>query len=115
MPRGVVAGGLILELAERAGAIPAGVPGVCDRQLAHPAARGVEPLPVEVLHHVADSAVAEPGDRVEPVDGQLAQALKVRALAAEALEQEGRGWRPTARGNRRSPPCRGRCMVALRK
>ena len=27
--------------------------GVCDRQLAHPAARGVEPLPVEVPHHPA--------------------------------------------------------------
>ena len=29
------------------------------------------------------------GDRVDPVDGQLAQALKVAALTAEALEQEG--------------------------
>ena len=43
--------------------------GVCDRQLAHPAARGLEPLPVEVPHHAAGSAVAERGDRVEPVDG----------------------------------------------
>ena len=32
--------------------------GVCDRQLAHPAARGVEPLPVEVPHDPAASAVA---------------------------------------------------------
>jgi len=29
-------------------------------------------------------------DRVEPVDGQLAQGLKVGALTAEALEQERR-------------------------
>ena len=43
--------------------------GVCDRQLAHTAARGVEPLPVEVPHHAADSAISERGDRVEPVDG----------------------------------------------
>jgi hypothetical protein len=63
--------------------------GICDRQLAHPAARGVETQPIEVPHHAADSAVSERGDRVEPVDGQLAQALKVGALAAEALEQEG--------------------------
>ena len=33
---------------------------------------------------------AERRDRVQPVDGQLAQTLKVRALAAEALQQERR-------------------------
>ena len=31
----------------------------------------------------------ERSDRVEPVDGQPAQALKVGAIAAEPLEQEG--------------------------
>ena len=89
--------------------------GVCDRQLAYPAARGVEPLPVEVPHHAADSALAERGDRVEPVHGQLAQALKVGALAAEALEQEG-----GVRDGELVPAidCRGvavGCVVALRK
>ena len=60
--------------------------GVDHRQLAQAAARGVEPQPVHVPHDPAAGAVAERADRVEPVDGQLAQALKVRALAAEALE-----------------------------
>ena len=89
--------------------------GVCDRQFAHPAARGVEPLPVEVPHHAADRAVSERGDRVEPVDSQLAQALKVGALAAEALEQEGRV------GDRQLVPVVHRrrievgCVIALRK
>ena len=89
--------------------------GVCDRQFAHPAARGVEPLPVEVPHHAADSAVSERGDRVEPVDRQLAQALKVGALAAEALEQERRV------GDRQLVPAVDRrrlgvgCVVVLRK
>jgi hypothetical protein len=87
---------------------------VCDRQFAHPAARGVEPLPVEVPHHPADSAVSERGDRVEPVDGQLAQALKVGALAAEALQQERRVR------DRQLMPAVGRllgvgCVVVLRK
>lgn len=50
---------------------------------------GVEPQPVYVPHNPTAGAVAEPGDRVKPVHRQLAQALKVRALAAEALEQEG--------------------------
>lgn len=45
--------------------------------------------PVYVPHNPTAGAVAEPGDRVKPVHRQLAQALKVRALAAEALEQEG--------------------------
>ena len=63
---------------------------VPEEQLAHPAAGGVEPQPVEIPHHAAASAAAERRDRVEPVDGQLAQALKVGALATEALEQEGR-------------------------
>ena len=60
--------------------------GVGDRQLAHPAAGGVEPLPVDVPHDKAGAVVAERGDRVESVDGQLAQALKISAFAAEALE-----------------------------
>ena len=37
-----------------------------------------------------DGAGSERGDRVEPVDGQLAETLKVGALTAEALEQERR-------------------------
>ena len=63
----------------------------------------------------AASAVAERGDRVEPVDGQLAQALKVRAFAAEALEQEG------GVGDLKLVPAVDHrrvavgCMVALRK
>ena len=54
-------------------------------------------------------------DRVEPVDGQLAQALKVGALAAEALEQEG------GVGDRQLMPAVDHrrvavgCVVALRK
>ena len=64
--------------------------GVDDRQLAHPAAGCVEPLPVQIPHHPAARSVAERRDRVQPVDGQLTQTLKVRALAAEALEQERR-------------------------
>ena len=74
----------------------------------------VEPLPVEVPHHTADRAVAERGDRVEPVDGQLTQALKIGTLAAEALEQEG------GVGDRQLMPAIDRriavgCQVALRK
>ena len=80
-------GQLVDVLAQLLGGHPGA--GVCDRQLAHPPAGGVEPLPVEVPHHAAASSVAECGDRVEPVDGQLTQALKVRALAAETLQQEG--------------------------
>ena len=63
--------------------------GVGHRQLAHRAARRVEPQPVQVRHHPADGDRVLGFDRVKPVDGQLTQALKVRALAAEALEQEG--------------------------
>ena len=71
------------------------------------------PQPVSVPHHAADSAVATCTDRVEPVHRQLAQALQVRALAAEALEQE--GWV----GHRQLVPavdCRlaAGCVVALR-
>ena len=89
--------------------------GVGHRQLAHPAAGGVEPQPVQVPHDPAAGAVAERGDRVEPVDGQLAQALKVGAFAAEALEQEG------GVGDRQLVPAVDRrrvavgCVVALRK
>jgi len=106
-------GQLVDVLAQLLGSHPGA--GICDRHLAHPAARGVEPLPVEVPHHTAASAVAERGDRVEPVDGQLAQGLKVGALAAEALEQEG------GVGDRQLVPAVHRrrlavgCMVALRK
>jgi hypothetical protein len=60
--------------------------GVGHRQLAHSSSRSVESLPVEVPHDPPAGAATERGDRVEPVDGQLAEALKVRALAAEALE-----------------------------
>ena len=49
-------------------------------------AGGVEPLPVQIPHDPAAGAIAERRDRVQPVDGQLAQTLKVGALAAEALE-----------------------------
>ena len=59
---------------------------VCDRELAHAAAGGVESLPVEVPNDPAAGVVGERGDRVQAVDGQLAQASKVRAFAAEALE-----------------------------
>jgi hypothetical protein len=89
--------------------------GVCDRQLAHATGRGVEPLPVEVPHHAAGSAFSERGDRVEPVDRQLAQALKVAALTAEALEQEGGvGDRQLVPAVDRRPLGVG-CVVVLRK
>ena len=89
--------------------------GVCDRQLAHPPAGGVEPQPVEVPHDPAAGDRALCGDRVQAVDGQLAQALKVRAFAAEAFEQEG------GVGDLKLVPAVDRrrvavgCMVALRK
>ena len=101
----VVAGGLIFEAAQRASADGAlRDVGKADRRvrlflivrvlgrrlgapLAHPAARSVEPQPVDVPQpYAADSAVAARGDCVEPVDGQLAQALQVGAFAAETLE-----------------------------
>jgi hypothetical protein len=63
-------------------------PGVDHRQLPHPAAGGVKPLPVQIPHHPAVAISAERRDRVQPVDRQLTQALKVRALAAEPLQQE---------------------------
>jgi hypothetical protein len=67
-----------------------GHPGarVGDRQLAHAAARGVEPQPVHVPHDPAAGDRALGVDRVEPVDRQLAQSLHVGAFAAEPLEQE---------------------------
>ena len=71
--------------------------------------------PVHVPHDPAAGAVAKRGDCVEPVDGQLAQALKVGALAPEALEQEG------GVGDRQLMPVVDRhrvavgCVVALRK
>ena len=52
------------------------------------AAVGVESQPVHVPHDPAAGGRALGVDRVEPVDGQLAQALQVRAFAAEPLEQE---------------------------
>jgi hypothetical protein len=63
----------------------------------------------------AASGVAERADRVEPVDGQLAQALMVRALRAETLEHEG------GVGDRQLVPVVDHvyvavgCVVALRK
>jgi hypothetical protein len=63
-------------------------PGIDHRQLAHPAVGGVKPLPVQIPHHPAAGISAQRRDRVEPIDGQLTQTLKVRALAAEALQQE---------------------------
>ena len=94
------------------GVMPVPVP-VTDNLRTRPP-EAVEPLPVEVPHHTADRAVAERGDRVEPVDSQLAQALKVGALATETLEQEGRV------GHRQLMPAIDRriavgCQVALRK
>ena len=61
------------------------------------------------------ASVAERGDRVEPVDGQLAQALKVRAFAAEALQQEGgvRDLKLVPAVHRRRSAVG--CVVALRK
>ena len=60
-------------------------PGVDHRQLAHTPAGRVEALPVQIPHDPPSGAVRPGGDRVESVDRQLAQSLKVRALAAEAL------------------------------
>ena len=61
--------------------------GVDHRQLAHPAGRGVEALPVQIPHDPPLSAIIESRDRVQAVDRQLAQSLNVGALATEALEQ----------------------------
>jgi hypothetical protein len=80
-------GQLVDVLAQLLGSHPSA--RICDRQLAQPAARGVEPQPVDVPNHPTTASVAEPGDCVKPVHRQLAQALKVRALATGALEQEG--------------------------
>ena len=64
--------------------------GVGHRQLAHSSSRSFESQPVHVPNDSAAGDRVLGVDRVKPVDGQLAQALKVRALGAEALEQEGR-------------------------
>jgi hypothetical protein len=89
--------------------------GVCDRQLAHPAAGGVEPLPVEIPDDPAARVVTERGDRVKPVDSQLAPALNVDAVAAQPFEQEGGvGDRQLVPGVDRRRVAVG-CMVALRK
>ena len=53
-------------------------------------------------------------DRVKPVDGQLAQALKVGALGAEALEQE-RGVRDGSSCQSSTRRVAVGCVVALRK
>ena len=45
-------------------------------------------MPIEIPHDPTAGVCAESFDRVESVDRQLAQTLKVRALAAEAFEQE---------------------------
>ena len=81
------AGGELVDVAVQ---LLGGHPGarVGDRQLAHAAARGVESQPVHVPHDPAAGDRALGVDRVEPVDGQLAQALQVGAFAAEPLEQE---------------------------
>ena len=76
--------------------------GIDDRELAHAAAGCFEPLPVQIPHHPAGAVRAERCDRVQPVDGQLTQTLKVRALDAEALEQERR-----VRDRELVPPVRG--------
>src|SRR5450755_2773779 len=60
------------------------------RQLPPPATRGVKPLPVQIPHHPAVGISAERRDRIQRVDRQLSQTLKVRALAAQALQQERR-------------------------
>ena len=64
--------------------------GVGHRQLAHSSSRSFESQPVHVPNDPAAGDRVLGVDRVKPVDGQLAQALKVRALGAEALEQERR-------------------------
>ena len=90
----VAAGGLLAaargQLVDVAVQLLGGHPGarVGHRQLAHAAARGVEPQPVHVPHDPAAGDRAVGIDRVEPVDRQLAQALQVGAFAAEPLEQE---------------------------
>ena len=91
----VAGGGLLAaaggQLVDVAAQLLGGHPGagVCHRQLAHPAARGVEALPVQVPDDAAAGGTGLRGDCVEPVDGELAQALQVGAFAAEAFEQEG--------------------------
>ena len=60
--------------------------GVGDRQLAHSSSRSVESQPVHVPDDPAAGDRVLGVDRVKPVDGQFAQALKVGALAAETLE-----------------------------
>jgi len=65
-------------------------PGVDNRQLAHPAARVVEPCPVQIPHNPAAGVGAEGSDRVQSVDSQFAQTLKVGAFATETLQQERR-------------------------
>ena len=77
-------------------------PGVDHRQLPHPATGAVEPLPVQIPHHPAGAVRAESRDRVQPVDGQLTQTLKVRALAPQPLQQERR-----VRDRELVPPVRG--------
>jgi hypothetical protein len=51
--------------------------GVDHRQLALPPARGVNALPVEVPDDAAGGVRCERRDRLEGVDGELAQALEV--------------------------------------
>ena len=76
--------------------------GVDDRELAHAAAGCFEPLPVQIPHHPAGAVRAERRDRIQPVDGQLTQTLKVRALAPQPLQQERR-----VRDRELVPPVRG--------
>jgi hypothetical protein len=51
---------------------------------------GVEPCPVQIPHHPAAGVGVEGRDRVQSIDGQLAQTLKVRAFAAQPVQEEGR-------------------------
>ena len=89
--------------------------GVGDRQLAHSSSRSVESQPVHVPDDPAAGDRVLGVDRVKPVDGQFAQALKIGALAAETLEQERRV------GDRQLVPTVDRrrmrigCVVMLRK
>jgi hypothetical protein len=77
---------LVDVIAQLPGAHPS--PGIDHRQLPHPAVGGVKPLPVQIPHHPTAGISAQRRDRIEPVGGQLTKTLKVRALAAEALQQE---------------------------
>ena len=75
--------------------------GIDDRELANAAAGFFEPLPVQIPHHPAGRSAASAAIASSPLTVS-SRDLKVRALAAEALEQERR-----VRDRELVPPVRG--------